>query len=326
MAVISISIEESEEQIVSGIPRSITITTNIAATIFYTLDGSVPTLFSDIYIGTLFLPKDKISIVLNVFATDGVDSSPIITESYETNIINNIRLPHSTTDAPLGTNYSGLFPFGSNVSQPDAHFLNPANAGITVNDPELPATSTGFDGNGNPNAFTNLPYNSENYNVIYVSPKDPGNPGIGTLPGNVTIQQEIPPEESTRQFTSTFDPRAFVIFQDFSLENPGDPIQINKANFSIDSEPENNPSQFYNTGLDSPPLTGSFVSRHYNPRDNTMTYYYRDSASNKWIISKQPYIATSGYDGNLSGSIKFDRKPGSRYVYEWIPFRQRYLF
>ncbi len=60
MATISIIIEESEAEVVSGIPKTVSITTNVPATIFYTLDGSDPNLFSTIYMSPIFLPVDKL--------------------------------------------------------------------------------------------------------------------------------------------------------------------------------------------------------------------------------------------------------------------------
>src|ERR1035437_7026687 len=102
MAVINITLTESEEQIVSGIPRAISISTNIPSTIFYTLDGSVPTLFSDMYIVPITMPTASLSVILNILATNGIDTAPILTETYVTNILNNARLGHSSTDAQAG--------------------------------------------------------------------------------------------------------------------------------------------------------------------------------------------------------------------------------
>jgi hypothetical protein len=74
-----------------------------------------------------------------------------------------------------------------------------------------------------------------------------------------------------------------------------------------------------------PANSGSFVRSEYNPRDNTMTYYYFDSWSNRWIISKNPYTPTGGYDGNLS-AIPLSKTKGSRFVFEWRVFPRRVLF
>lgn len=329
MVVISIAIEESSEQVMAGIPKAITITTNVPATIFYTLDGTTPTLFSTIYTGIIYLPTDKLNVIVSAFASDGTNSSPVITETYITSMLNaNARLPHSATDAAAGSNLPGLYPFGTNPLQPTSQFLSPGDAGITVDNPDLSATSTGFDSDGNENAFTNQPYNVENYSIAYSTTDSQGQTGlgIGNLPAKVTVETEPAIPEFTEQFTTTFDPRAFVIFQDLTKENPEDPPQINRQHFTLESDKSRDGNAYFNTGLDAPPVSGSFLRQHYNPRTNMMTYYYLDTWTNKWIISTQPYVNTNPNAGNLDGGPVGGRGPGSNRVFEWLPFARRVLF
>lgn len=329
MAVISIIITESSEQIVSGIPRTVAISTNTPATIFYTLDGTTPTLFSTIYTDPITLPINKPSVTLSVFASNGVDTSPIITELYITNMLGNTRLPHSATNQVAESSIPGLYPFGTPVIEPNAVFLSPADAGVTVNDPNLPKTATGFDGVGNETGFTNEQYNSENYNIVYSTTDSIGQTGagVGNLPATAKIKPEDPVPNYTQQFSNTFDPRAFVIFQDFDIENPNDPPQINRQFFTLeDPNKARDGNQYFTSGLDAPPVSGSFLRSHYNPRDNTISYYYLDTWTNKWIISKQQFKPSGSFDGNMAASAISTREPGSRYVYQWIPFTRRVLF
>lgn len=326
MAIISVTVLESSEQAVAGIPRSVSISTNIPATIFYTLDGTDPTVASDIYTSPIILSMEELKIELKVLATNGVIFSPIITETYQTNMIANARLPHSSTDAQAGENIPGMYPFGTNPSQPNAQFLNPADAGITVDNPAITEIPSGYDGNSNETGFTNAPYNLENYSVVYTTKDAQGQPTVGNLPANVTIEiPEAPPDE-TEQFSNLFDPRAFVIFQDFSKENPEDPPQINREFFSLeDTEKIRDGVSYFNCGLDAPPVMGSFLRSHFNPRDNTMTYYYLDTHANRWIISKTPFNPNTNPTSNLSG-VAFSRNGGVGKIYEWVPFQRRVLF
>lgn len=329
MSVISITITQSAEQIIAGIPKTVILSSNVPSTIFYTLDGTDPSLYSLMYTDPIFLPKDKLSVTLKVFATNGVDSSPIITEIYVTNILNNTRLPHSATDQSSEANISDPYPFGTPDIQPNAPYLSPALAGITVDDPEKPSVPNGFDGSGNLSGFTDQLFNTENYQIKYSTTNAEGETGptIGNLPAHVSIQPEPVIPETTQQFTNTFDPRAFVIFQDFSQENPNDPSQINRQFFTLENpNTARDGNQYFSSGLDAPPVSGSFLRAHYNQRDNTMNYYYLDTWSNRWVISKQEFKPTGNYTGNLATSFIDNRQPGSKYVFQWISFPRRVLF
>lgn len=308
MTVISVTITASAEQVVSGIPKTVSITTNVPSTIFYTLDGTTPTLFSSMYVGPIFLPYAQFVVTLNVMATDGTNFSPVVTEVYQTDMVDgNVRLPHSGTTAHPGGLFPDAYPFGNPPFQPRQEFTNPATQGVTVYDPALPAIPGGFDANGNPTLFTNEPFNVENYQIPYSTQNAEGQtgPGIGNIPATVKYPANIDPAydgEQTDQFTSTFNPRALVIFQDFSKENPEDPPQINRANFTLENtERARDGVYYFNSGPDgAPPPSGAFITAKYNPRTNEITHYYRDAWSNQWIISTTPFVPNGNFDGNLA--------------------------
>jgi hypothetical protein len=308
MAVISVTITASSEQIVAGFPKTVSITANVSATIFYTLDGTDPNLFSTIYTSPIFLPVNQLLLTLKVLATNGTDYSPIVTETYTTNIVSdNVRLPHSGTTSPINGISPNQYPFGTPPYGPQGQFVNPADSGVTVFNPALPATPTGYGADGYPTGYTNQPWNIENYQIPYSTTNSEGEtgPGIGTLPAQVYYnpnQDDAYDGEQTEQFTNTFDPRALVIFQDFSKENPEDPPQINRQFFSLENPDRTRDGAYYfNSGPDgAPPPSGAFLRSHYNPRTNELTHYYRDAWSGQWIISTAPFVPNGSYDGNLS--------------------------
>lgn len=338
MVVISVTVTASSEQIVSGIPKTVSVATNVPSTIFYTLDGTEPNLFSTIYTGPIFLPYAGFSVTLNVMATDGTNYSPIVSETYQTNIVDgNVRLAHAATTAhPRHGLGPDVYPFGTPPFQPRQQFLNPADSGVTVFNPAFQATPTGYGADGYPTGYTNQPWNIENYQIPYSTTNAEGEtgPGIGTIPAKTYIPTDqiagaaagapaYGPEQ-TDQFTTTFNPRALVIFQDFSKEDPNDPPQINRQYFSLeDPERTRDGTYYFNSGADgAPPPSGSFLRSHYNPRTNEISYYYRDSWSNQWIISTVPYVPNGKFDGNLSTMpVAWGGK-----VIEWIPFARRVLF
>lgn len=317
MTVISISISESTEQIIAGFPKSVSLSTNIPSTIFYTLDGTDPDTMSSVYTGAITFPTDVLSLVLKVYATNGSDNSPIITQSYNTNILHNTRLPHATS-GDVGIPQQSRYPYGSNSPRVQFDYLNSANAGTTVDNPNLPVVNYGYDGSGNP-IGSNQPID-DYLNVYKNESKDKKWKAVpGVLPGRVTVIGRRNPsaysvEESDRS-SATFDARAMVIFQNTATEDPSRPPQINPQYFTM-THLETKDSELRATGLGAPTITGSFVKSHYNPRTQEITYYYRDSATNRWIISSTPYNPALNKAGNLSSMVFGKGDSGVGRVYQ----------
>lgn len=332
MAVISISIEESKDQIISGIPKFIEIQTSVPSTIFYTLDGREPNEYSSIYTSKIYLPTDKLSVTLSVFATNGIDNSSIFSKTYFTNLTTgNLRLPHSSVDGPRIPKNS-LFPFGTNSPQPNTVFKTNAGSGITIDSALIDGYKTGYDGYGNPIGETDSPNPDISYEFIYSKTDKIGNSafGVGNMVSYTTIIGKSTPEEYNQQISSRsdklFNPRAMVVFQDSSLEDPSDPAQINRQYFSLQNkEIVRDGSILYNNGPENNIITGSFVRNHYNPRTQEMTYYYYDNSVNRWIISKMPYQPSNNNSGELYSMVFSRPSNSSGFVFKWVPFARRVL-
>jgi hypothetical protein len=329
MVVISISLTESSDQIVAGFPTTVALSTNVPATIFYTTDGTEPTTASEVYVSAIVLPTDVLEFILKVFATNGVDVSAIVTTTYSTDILHNARLPHSVlSDDSNNTPYS-QYPFGSNSPSPTVNYLNPSGAGVTVDDPTLPEITYGYDANGDPVAANEK---FDDYLNIYSTTDylNKTTDNVGNLPGKVTIvgrrsALEYTPKESTRQ-SPLFNSKAMVIFQDITTEDSSNPPQINPQSFSLENlEVSKDGSSLYASGLESPTITGSFLRSHYNPRTQMITSYYRDSSTNRWIISSAPYEPKQTDPGNLSGMVFGRNNGGVGRVFSWNLFRYSVL-
>jgi hypothetical protein len=332
-SVITITITESETQIVSGIPQSVSISTNIPATIFYTLNGTVPSLFSTIYTASIILPTDTMTVDLNVFATNGTITSPVIYNSYFTDNTTcaDQRVGHSGTNAPAqpcGTlGNIDPAPFGAPSLFPNQQFLGVAAAGLTVDNPQLTEIPQGFDGNGNPTNFTNGqdPYGIPSKSFGYLYSNSGADGGIGTFPPHTVIRPPPPPEQSNMA-SPFFDPRAQVVIQDTTQPiNPLLPIQINRMQFSMeDVQHTRTGNQMFNTALEGPPTTGGLTRSQYNPVDNSMTYYYWDSTSLRWLVSRQNFQPKPTFITDYSSAMVMGGIPGNpqgaQFVFQWNVF------
>lgn len=329
MSVISISLTESSEQIVSGIPRFVSLSANIPCNIFYTVDGSLPTIYSTIYTDKIYLPTEPLQVTLKVFATNGFDSSPVLDFFYETREMHiSARLPRSSTDAQPNDSSSGknTYPFGSAGLNLNQKFTGTQNAGLNVYDPNLPSFPNGFDASGAPANFTNkqqIGIPTQDFpNLLQEDTVGGKNFGsVGFLPKTkVSATPKIPEYDDISN--KLFDPKAMVIFQDFTKPaDPDTPIEINRIHFSLENTNKTRDgNKYFNSGLDAPPATGSFLRQHYNPTDQTMTYYYFDSIQNRWIISKTIY-RPSPDEGKLYNRLVWSNKPGGQFVFKWIPFK-----
>lgn len=327
MAVISITVIESEDSIVQGIPRSITVSTNIISNIFYTLDGSTPTINSTMYVDSIKLPTNLFDVIIKLYATNGVDNSPIVEVSYQS--ISDVaqRRTHSSTDSSINKSSNLLFPFGSDNSadKSKTEYFSSGDTGITVDDTDVVnQDSIGFDADGYQTGFSDKPMDLTNYSIKYNYDNNRNYIGVGTLPKQSTFIRKQDYVEESEMYEPLFNPKAMVIYQDLSKEDKDAPPIINKQFFSLEDASSKDGSYYYNSSIGGDVFSGSFIRQHFNPRDNTMNYYYRDSRTNQWIISKVPYQPKPNF-GNLSNYF-ISRSGGAGIVLPWLPYMRRYLF
>lgn len=326
MAVITITITESPIQVVSGIPQSIVLSTNIPATIFYTLDGTDPTLSSDIAIGAITLPTDKNTVKLKVFATDGADTCPIVTYGFGPNWVPELRRPRDTVEGLCSTRLDNQA-FSTSSPNPNVKYGN--TGGITVDDPNVAGVPDGFDGTatGTVVVSPDKEYNRTNYDIVYSQRNSKGEfgRGIGNLPADVTIDRRAEPTTISDANSRFFDPRALVIIQD-GREDPDirNPL-INRQFFSLgDKERIRNGMKYHTTAFDGNVPTGSLIKPQYNPKDNTWIFYSRDSETNRWIISIEPNRVSKSV--KAIHQVKFPKRSfGEKKVFRWFPFKRSHL-
>jgi hypothetical protein len=331
MALITITITDSDDEIISGIPEYIDISTDIPSTIFYTLDGSTPNSSSSVYVNVLYLPTDMGDITLKVFATNGVDASSILTALYGPNI-SGVRRQYDTVTNVLDlTNVKyDSFPYSDIGPRLPSQY---GDTGLAIVDlPGTPGYSIGFDGTGTGTSAgeTDLPPEQLFHDSIFSETNEYGETGhgIGTLP-IVTDDPIVHPEDQEEAFVSSralFDARARVIYQDNTKPNPRSDIKnINRPHFSLENPLDRDGSRYMNYDANS--ITGSFVRAELDEIKGTMTFYYYDNIALRWIISTEPYDYHDCPTRNLSRIIfPSSRNPGMRSVFQWIPFKYTRLY
>jgi len=322
MAVITLTATPSEREYVAGIPSNVTLTTNIASMIFYTLDGSDPTSNSEVYTGPIDLPTKNPSVNLRVFATNGVDIDARLNIVYSPDWTDS-RRPHSKVTILYPLINGGWC--GWRGGPQEALYSQPAS--YTVDQYGVPNKQE--DGYGaNPSTY---PVRGSDepipiFDLRYSESNDIGEIGedIGTLP-KITVLHAPPPPEATDANKSTFNPRAMVMFQDSRKEDENDHI-INRQFFESQNFEKYAYGGKYGNSMiregDSVPH-GSLLRYLYNEKENTITFYYRDSLTNQWIISTEPF--------NPQSIQANQRQPTGRYVmpnvgnnrvYKWLLFKK----
>lgn len=341
MGVISITITASSTETIPGIPDTITLSTSEPATIFYTLDGTSPTngYASPVYVAPILMPQYLLTVVLNIFATNGVDSSAIITQTYtadESEIITRVgdRVPHATVQFPCGENSppNNLFPYGGPFPVSPVGYGNAGDPDKTVYNPALPATAEGFDAVGNAAGFVNNPDIQFQFDQIYSTTDYDGVvfPGVGNLPATTDVIGKMSPVEYTQEesfgYDKIFNPRALVVYLDTTTNDPSNPVVIMREHFALeDPEIVRDGNLLFNAGLDAPSTTGSYLRSYINPNKGTITHYYYDNSVSRWIISTAPYTPTNPNAGDLSGMLPGRDTGGVGRVYNWLLFYYRTL-
>lgn len=325
MGVINITITPSADGVIPGIPASIELSTSEPATIFYTLDKTSPNVFSPVYVVPIQIGSNITNLTLMVFATNGADSSAVITETYIGNpagaaSLDNVRVSHAQVFGLNNQNTTDLYPYGDNRPNSNVIYGNTSGTGTTVFNQSLPATSNGFDGKEQPAVFTNQPISSFDFKQRYSTSNYEGEVSPSTVSyanQSIVIGKSTPVEynqEISKTSDKIFNPRAFVIIQDEETEDPTNPVLINRGYFSLPVvETDRDGELLQNVGLETASASGSFISRYYNPRTQTFSDFFRDNTNGRWIISTYPYAPTS--KGNNLSQMVFGRSP---HVYNWV--------
>lgn len=285
MSVVSLTFTSSNEEITYGIPKTVSITSNVPATIYYTLDGTTPDIDSTIYISAISMPDGEDSIILSAFGVDADGySGSILSKTYAANWTAIEKLPHHYYTGVVVDRYSD-------------------NTNIVV----------GYDADGDPNAYTDI-------SNIYMDELHSAKGMFGIADGTLIeigtpVYSDTPwPFDDPFQIQSspsdeTFNPNALTIIIDNRKDNQ---VQIiNRPYGSIRHMTREVWGQLRLGGSESTYVSGGFVRRFYSPKNNVMVSYYFDHNSTRWVKGIQDL------PDNIPNVFSFNQTSGPL-VFMWI--------
>lgn len=287
--VILLSLTESQEQLIAGFPEYVVLTTNVPATIFYTLDGTTPNENSEIFLDRIVLPTNGTTIKLRAIAVVGLFTSAVLGEDYFTD--------HSQLGKTrlIGKEGINVLPPGSipvdNLSYNAAGDIAQASR-ISFSELDIRASTS----------------NSRGENI-------PGDTTIDFIQFPLKSEAVINPDEliSSPNDNINFNPRASYIVIDGTT-----PEAINNQVVKIINRPHATMDLLSKINTRNPDeyqlSTSGFVRYMINPRTGDIVFYYRESRENRWIKSTQ---RVEGKGLNLTPFVGSK----SKFVFRWIEER-----
>jgi hypothetical protein len=292
MAILIITTEESTEQIISGVPQVVSLSTNLPSIIYYTLDGSVPDTFSTIFISPIEMPTDVNSVNLRAYAVSGDDTGYLnVYYRPEVNLFYTRRdSDYGYVVDAYGVANEGYDGYGLNTiniaNVPESYYDEP----IDMN--QLEYSVAGSEGIGPGTLITLLPMTPEirnKYKIIDQNADSPNNNNV------------------------YFDPKSAYIVIDGRDGYEDQAVRIiNRHLFRLSGNSKYKRVKFLTQSQTF--LSGTFLRSYYSIRNGkgVMVSYYYDSFLNKWIKSIQNYQAEN------VPNIGPTKSGGPNIIFKWI--------
>lgn len=277
-----LTMTNSEEELVAGIPAYVTFEVSEPSTVYYTLDGSTPTINSNVFVDKVYLPTSLTTFTIKAIAVSLLETTPVFEQQFSLEFID---VPRSVLSGKEGINilkYSE--PVVDNLSY-DTDGYSAMETAIPFVDLDMKASTTNKIGEkldyGPTLDFINLTARSRSHANALVS----------------SVNQE------------NFDPKASVIIIDGSTDEAFDEQVVRILNRSMNSiAPLPSKLNYNNYQL----TTSSCVRYMVNPATGKIVFYYFDSRDNRWIKSIQ---STDFKPLNISNvSVK-------KFTYQWVEHR-----
>lgn len=278
MATILIDLTPIGPYFLAGIPRLARLDTDIPSVIFYTLDGTEPTVYSSVYLEPIGIPTDQNSVRLRAFAVSGLDTGTL-DFTFSTNIYG-LRDENGLIIDAYGV--PDLVVDGYSVDDDNNVVVPSRRSDYLLNELEIRYSDSGPDGYGNGTLKRLGPYPIDFWQDHAVS-EEPSSPN------DVNV---------------FFNPRSLYITIDGRDGYDDQAVHIINRPFggTTDYVKYHGGKAFYNRDV---PITGGFVRSFANYDTGVVVYYYFDRVECRWIKSIQQFDRTKVPqrigDRNLSG-------------------------
>jgi hypothetical protein len=285
MAVVTLTFTSSTQELSDGIPKYVTIESNVPSTIYYTLDGTTPTTASVIYTTTIEIEGPYSSLTISAFGVDSNgDSGSILSQTWS---------PDST-----GLKFT----------------RREGNEGLVINRYGLGEDYVdGYDADGLPGRFVDI--DLETLHMLKIRTEH----GLNGIAPGTEIEVGIPdpsttasliddgiPNYSTPEIGELFNPYARLIEIDNRKDND---INITLRPYGSLSNPytDEGGQRIRESADDANLVTGGLIRSFYDSKNNIMVSYYYDNYSNRWVrnIQTKPTIAVSNFGGNYRQPLVF---------------------
>ena len=294
MAVITIRASDLGPELISGFPRAVALTTNVPATIFYTLDGTLPTIYSPVYLLPIEMPTSGYTTRLRALAISGSDIG-YLDVTYQTDVTDLI------TTRRLDEYGWGIVVDGYDIENVLVDGYSPDEDGNVV----VPSRASD--------------YELQDLDILYSSTGVNGI-GAGTLIRLGPMPEEVREQSSEVSWEASspndqnvyFNPRSLYIvidgrdgYEDQSIYPILRPLSGTRNSLKYLQGKELYEPQPY--------ISGGHVRTLYNPQKGTAVAYYFDHNETRWIKSIQHYNTEE-----VPSGLGNRNQTGNPLVFKWI--------
>ena len=297
MAII-IEILESKNEIISGIPETVSIIPIDNVLFYYSLDGEDPGLESLLGDELIYLPTNVASIELRVigFSNDielgvMIPVTEVFGKKYYSNPYLSSRSRHNHSDGIIVIPY-GKDPVDNLSMLSDGRKAQ--ESAIEMKNLDIKASTSSRSGE-----------------------KIPNDSSISFVKKPIKEGSILDDRRNSSVNSLDFNPKASVISIDGRTEEARQSQVVKIVNRSYNSiDPTSN---FYseNWKRNEQVITGNLVRSIYNSNTGIIVFYYWESKESKWLTSTHHIGVRGSY--NISGIASSGR--GNRFTYRWIQER-----